>query len=115
MGYRSDVYFAISKEARTMALLTDGLPSVLPNALVGSTATALYYEIRDVKWYDSFPEVEEFYTFLSELDDLESPGVEPVYGYIRIGEDDQDVDFRGDPGEYDLWFTRGVEMPCFDE
>lgn len=53
----------------------------------------LKFSVDDVKWYDSYPEVERFMAFLNEVQEL---GYE--WEFVRIGENyvDIDTDSSGD-------------------
>ena len=47
------------------------------------------FEIDDVKWYDSFPDVIAFNEMLPEIEELGF-----CYEFIRVGEDDDDIETR---------------------
>lgn len=124
MGYRSNIYVAIVPSAGTAA---DQRAPVMDRLrlLVGTTFAErlggfmdedcttwdwrpgrLDIEICDVKWYESYTDVQQFHSFLDALPDLGY-----AYEFIRLGEDDEDV-ARQSAGElYDslLSVVRSVE------
>lgn len=58
------------------------------------------YEIEDMKWYDSYEEVQMFYRLVESFKDafLRRIGYESDYGYefIRTGEEDDDIQTESD-------------------
>lgn len=72
----------------------------------------LFY-VEDVKWYDTYPDVqlmEDLYSFVEELS-IESGGWYSGM-FLRIGEQDDDVEqktFGGSPWD-DMWLVRAVEF-----
>lgn len=67
----------------------------------------LIFTAEDIKWYESYPEVDAFHTFLNDVTEL---------GYctefIRIGEETDDIqqDFTGTNIEYRLSVSRSIEI-----
>ena len=95
MGYRSTVAFVISfKDKETLdnylapRLLDENLKQYRDSfeRISWDDASALYYT-EDVKWYDSYPEVQA----LTKLykDTIEAGG---AYRFIRVGEEDKDIE-----------------------
>ncbi|MFM7008060.1 MAG: hypothetical protein ACKO0Z_01800 [Betaproteobacteria bacterium] len=74
----------------------------------------LKFDIRDVKWYPSYPDVMMLTDMLETLgcDDVEEGGI-PGYctEFIRIGEDNTDVDeeHRGEDNQYYLTVRRSID------
>ena len=66
----------------------------------------LQFIATSVKWYDSYPEVQRFVKFLEEVHELEYE-----YEFIRLGEEDDDVetDSTGDANGY-LSVRRSIEV-----
>ena len=107
MGYRSDVGVAIYPGIGTDSEMCEELYNKLKLLLAttykkvmdeyfGNDATfddvdkQVTFHIRDVKWYDSYPDVQAFMQMLNELGDgdLGNYGVE----FVRMGEDYDDID-----------------------
>ena len=53
---------------------------------------------NDIKWYDSFSEIEDVENFMHELEKKDAP-----YKFIRIGEDYDDIEFRSNWGDEDKY------------
>jgi hypothetical protein len=66
----------------------------------------LQFIATSVKWYDSYSEVQRFVKFLEEVHELEYE-----YEFIRIGEEDDDIetDSTGDANGY-LSVRRSIEV-----
>ena len=112
MGYRSDVVFAIdaklvpalmamfAKCESTQRLCTQECDE-LDTDYDGEGNWMMRWE--SIKWYDSFPEVAMIEKFIEGLDsdDLSEFGLksdEPLaelYKFVRIGEDNDDIDVMG--------------------
>lgn len=104
MGYRSEVCIKFSEQAAdvltTACKMNKHLKELVESADQGSIEDHfLYFEYS--KWYDSYPEVEAIESILTELDEYD-------YGFIRIGEEYEDVEERGEPWEYDLSVQRSL-------
>ena len=97
MGYRSDVAIALSKEAAALlkARLEAATPDeryLLDNADLHDTDEESGDELwrwHYVKWYEEFAEVAFIDNVLKELSDDD-------YLFIRLGENYDDVEIRGD-------------------
>jgi hypothetical protein len=71
-------------------------------AVFEDSAEVLVFDITDVKWYDSYPEVQNFSAFLDALNDMSY-----AYEFGRIGEDTEDVEFtRSSNSDYRLGVER---------
>lgn len=94
MGYRSDVYFKTTTEGfLIIKKLNDSIAIKTEQPLrcadkIAKTESGFYkIEFRDVKWYDSYPEVQAFMNGLEKLREQDIP-----FSYIRIGEDVTDLE-----------------------
>ena len=65
----------------------------------------LYFE--HIKWYEGFPEIDMFNRLMEHL---EAHGLEDLYGFVRIGEELDDVEMRGAPYEHDIYVNRSIEI-----
>jgi hypothetical protein len=58
-----------------------------------------YFHETDVKWYESYPEVQEFERFVNgfteRINDEESP-MPWMYEFVRIGENHEDIETTSD-------------------
>jgi hypothetical protein len=66
----------------------------------------LKFDANSVKWYDSYPEVQKFVQFLTDV-----AGLDYQYEFIRIGEEDDDIedDRTGDAEGY-MYINRSIEV-----
>jgi hypothetical protein len=99
MGYRSDVGLCLNAESKarlgTALNVLEGKTAKTVREFIGgaelredkeSAATA--YLWRDIKWYSDYPEVSFMENFLAAEEDDD-------FLFIRIGESDDDIDYRG--------------------
>ena len=115
MGYRSEVAIAIKKEVKAWALIANTpLPKLLSEAHTFSGPTAEYYYFDRTKWYIDSPEVNEVMNFLQTLDG-EFPEITEsdqrdcsTYGFIRVGEELEDVETHGNPWDFNMWAYTGI-------
>lgn len=97
MGYRSDVYlktttegYLIIKRFNDSLIVEDKSERPLTYAEISYTSTGFYrIEYKDIKWYDSYPEVQNFNKALDLLRKQDIP-----YAYIEIGEDPDDITYK---------------------
>lgn len=101
MGYRSDGKLWFSEEAKE--LFTNEIAEALSEYDVETAGNYTIYSFDGWKWYNSYPEIQLMENFMSELDEKEIP-----YEFIRMGEDDGDIEHRGD---WDLFYiSRSIEI-----
>jgi len=102
MGYRSDVYLRIAEPIVEVIdaarKLDDNLDKMLSEAQDGKTD--FYWEW--IKWYDTDTGVQAVDSLLDMLQDDD-------YGFIRLGEEDGDIDRKGCPVEYNMYTNTSVE------
>ena len=65
----------------------------------------LFFEY--IKWYEGFNGVDMFNRLMEMLD---AHGLQDFYGFIRIGEETDDIEQRGVPYEYDMYINRSIEI-----
>lgn len=95
MGYRSDVGYVIRfqdidnmKKFVGLHSINDHTREALNECEVCLEECELHYHADDVKWYDSFEEVQAHEFLLESLDEEGAP--EAGYRFVRIGENDDD-------------------------
>jgi hypothetical protein len=120
MGYRSDVaaVFYVSKAEHYPVLklwLDENFPINEWDENIRWFDRGMVFECPDVKWYDSYPDVQGFEKAASKFVDLCNDEVSegtPTFNYelVRIGEDYDDVEVvrEGIACEYLLEVSRGV-------
>ena len=94
MGYRSIGAFALKKKYvtkfwRQCVGLAEG--AEVSEDVEGN----LLMTYEGWKMYDSYNEVKEFLKFMDELDEAEAEDDDEVYIYLRIGENHEDIEWRG--------------------
>ena len=110
MGYRSDVGLAFTNDAfyRIYNRIPAGLKKDLEDAAaptnIGSSSGTKSFFLSGVKWYDfSDQDLIKFMELLNEL-------VPESYGFIRVGEDYEDVEMKGFPFDFDMDLVRGIKF-----
>ena len=120
MGYRSDVMALVYPAGGEHNLLNYDKLKTLMNTTFKDVLDfwsddyftwddkhrVLKFAANSIKWYDSYPEVDRFTTFLAEVRELEYE-----YEFIRIGEDTDDIedDSTGDSNGF-LYVSRSIEV-----
>jgi hypothetical protein len=122
MGYRSDVTVAIYPDERNQekydtlkVLMGTTFKDVMFDDCMNwhDNKCALVYNIIDMKWYDSYPEVQAFLRMLASLAGETEDGIGGYnYETVRLGEDADDTEQSqgGDYIEYCLSVTRDVSV-----
>ena len=107
MGYRSEVYLRFAEPivevidaARKLDDTLDKMLSDGEEKRIDKVKTDFHWEYT--KWYDTYPEVRVVEGLLDMLQDHD-------YGFIRLGEEEGDIERRGDPCEYDMYTNTSVE------
>ena len=106
MGYRSDVALELTKEKNDLfrALYAVKFPediAFLYDYVESENEDGTLYHWSDLKWYDSYAEVSFIETFINSLDYED-------YAFIRIGEESDDNDHRGDSDIFRLCINRSI-------
>lgn len=131
MGYRSDVAVAfICEDEKEHSLLKLYLDEHIPEWTKECNPLEVKpygfkLEFEDIKWYQDYPEIQEFESFLDAFDKMFTSEREPEneyrpdttihrmigYQFIRVGEEETDI-VNTEGGEvYDraLTITRAIE------
>ena len=123
MVYRSDVAFACTKEVHEIVIaaaemnkelkeflmaddLWRGVNDEIPSTVLKSGTEGRYFW-QSVKYYDGYPACEALNGIMGFLNDL---GRDAEYGFIKLGEEMDDNEVLGDPGSFDLWINRSIEV-----
>ena len=104
MGYRSEVAIAVDSENYNNAPqnVKDAFHEMF-NEPAENTATMVIFHQDWVKWYDDDKVVQTIENWLDTLDS-------DYYGMIRLGEDDMDTEYKGDPWNNGLGYTRKISF-----
>nr|DAZ46856.1 MAG TPA: hypothetical protein [Caudoviricetes sp.] len=107
MGYRSDV--GIMCQPKAYEMFKKEFDVICPHkVLQRDDYHLLIWEW--VKWYSDFDDVAKVEEIMGELEDHED---EDGYGYkfLRLGEEDTDVEDRTNNCEVELWMRREIDIP----
>lgn len=96
MGYRSDVYLAVSKEE---VEITQHNQPIIGKLLSEADEIVVrddkvFYEFHDVKWYYDCHDIAALMEWLAELDENSEDFLVP-YQFVRIGEEYEDIEHLG--------------------
>ena len=123
VGYRSEVAFKCTPEAHNILLSAAEMNKDLKELLLEcenveiangefgdpdlkrDTEGAYYWSY--LKWYESYSDVSAFESIMDLLDEMALDG---DYGFIRLGEDFDDHELRGDPGQFEMYINRSIEL-----
>ena len=121
MGYRSDVAIAIHKDLQgdfLTLLKTEKLMAEIFGDRSDFDLDKDYlgeghwlFTAEDIKWYTTFSEFEDIQMFENFMDAMEEV-VEKreKYRFIRIGEELEDIEYRGDWWRSDLGVSRRITI-----
>lgn len=119
MGYTSTVKFAVRKDVYLKCQLLQNLPPPLSELTATPHEEVLYWEIESWKWYQRYPEIQAMERWFDWLaNEEENPPMKDQHGYdraafggIRVGEDFNDVQVWGSPGDFDIYVNTIIESP----
>ena len=104
MGYRSEVFLAIRKEAYEREIIIGkGHNAPFHDAYRYCDKTETYYwYFSSTKWHNHYPEIRYINNLLTSVDQASDDGCED-YGFVRVGEDPDDIEIRGAPEDFDIY------------
>jgi hypothetical protein len=107
MGYRSDVIIAVTKKAYNKFADQDVRDVLKTCDTVTQNKNGYYFHFNSIKWYSDYEEIKKLDKFIDDCieDDFES------IGFLRIGEDDDDIERRGEPYIFDVSMERSIGFP----
>lgn len=121
MGYRSDVVMAVDRKIYNSLLLLDKIPHLIAKEVSHTTDSAVYWVFQGVKWWDHYEDVAPYETL---MDTLEEGGPcsalvaecmrerrTDAFGFLRIGEDSDDISQRGSPHDFDIYLHCAIDFP----
>ena len=115
MGYRSDVGFAcdpiIKQVIETMAEWDSEFKALLDDSDDVSSDDFGRYCWHSIKWYDSYPEVQVIENIMIMCDNTDITGCSyDSYGFVRIGEELEDIEMKGEPATFALYVNRSLDI-----
>lgn len=98
MDYCSKGVFAISKSNYKALSIIEGIPEFLrEQCQISHDEHNLYFSYEDYKMCSGVPDIDSFNVFMDKLDEQDIS-----YGYLRLGEEWEDVEERGEPYDFYL-------------
>lgn len=116
MGYRSDVGFACDPIIKQVIETVGDWDSEFKELLdygedLADGHDQGRYRWESVKWYESFPDVQIVENIMVMCDNCDGAGLAyDSYGFIRIGEELDDVEMKGDTCAFDLYVNRSLDI-----
>ena len=115
MGYRSDVGFAcdpiIKQVIETVGEWDREFKEFLDYGEDMASDDFGRYRWEGVKWYESFPDVQIVENIMTMCDNCDINGLAyDSYGFIRIGEELDDLETKGDTCAFDLYVNRSIDI-----
>ena len=104
MGYRSEVVIAVTEDH------VDRMSKFLADAdKVAKNDFGTYFYFKNVKWYSDYEDVQKTMEALSYIPEDE-------YGFLRTGEDTDDIECQGNPYDFGLWVNVSLSLPdCLED
>ena len=115
MGYRSEVGFAcypiIKKVINTVAEWDKEFKTLMEDGEDLSNDDHGRWRFEDVKWYQSFPDVQVIENIMGMCENTNQNYLcYGSYGFVRIGEEYEDIELKGDPSAFDLYVHRSIDI-----
>ena len=118
MGYRSDVAIAIHKDLQGEFLTflnTTELMAEIFGDMSDFNLNKDYqgdghwlFTVSSIKWYSSYKDIEMFEKFFNAMD--EDDDHQEKYRFIRIGEESEDIERRGDWHDSEIYVSREIQV-----
>lgn len=116
MGYRSEVAIKCEEKAyerfREVFIKEDLF--INPDKILYDKENQEYYIYWDwIKWYEDYEGVNAIIKVMEALDEEHNYCLSDELGYkfIRLGEDDDDVETRANDWSLELWIIRKIDIP----
>ena len=112
MGYRSDIGMAGGEELKFVVESVASFESELKEFVdygenVSGCEESFRHTWESVKYYDGYPDVDALNGIMDFFDHINH---DEYYGFIRIGEETEDIEQRGCPYEFDMYINRSIEI-----
>jgi len=118
MGYRSDVAIAIHKDLQGDFLTFLNTTELMAEIFGDMSDFHLDKDYQDsghwlficngVKWYSSYKDIEMFEKFFNAMD--EDDDYQEKYRFLRIGEEIEDIEYRGDWHDSEIYVSREIQV-----
>lgn len=114
MGYRSEVAIKCKEDAYKMLKKTCQKMDIMPNKIFkDGDEYILHWDC--IKWYEDCEDVSAIIKTLDKLDELQDSNDYETTGYgyrfMRLGENDEDIETRENDWNIELWMIRKIDIP----
>ena len=114
MGYRSEVAIKCEENAFEMFKEVCRKVNYLPDKIYKEgNEYILYWDWT--KWYEDFDWIQAIISVMDRLDKLNDSKSDKDTGYgykfLRLGEDDTDIETRENDWNIELWMKREIDIP----
>lgn len=114
MGYRSEVGIKCEEKAYEMLKETCHKINYMPDKIYKEgDLYILWWDA--IKWYEEYKDIAAIVNTLDKLDELQDPNDYETtghgYKFIRLGENDDDVETRENDWDIELWMLRKIDIP----
>lgn len=116
MGYHSEVAIRCQDKAFEMFKEAWSKFKFIPDKIYHHKDDHLIYWDY-VKWYEDYPDVSAIENIMSELNKLSNDeAIEKKMGYrfMRLGEDDTDIETKDNTYDIGLWMIRKIDLSDFE-
>lgn len=120
MGYRSDITVGLHRNIMARHLITNELPAILKNELHELIDDCFYWKLSGYKWYSAATDIAEVETYFEKLteeaieietDESWNSSELSLFGAIRLGEDNGDIQEWGNPSAFEISIYCAIESP----
>lgn len=114
MGYRSEV--AIRCQDKAYKMFEKAWGEFTPDKIFHQKDDHLIYWDW-VKWYEDYPDVSAIENVMSKLNELDNDeAIEKKMGYrfMRLGENDADIETKENTYDIELWMIRKIDLSDFE-
>ncbi len=121
MGYRSDVAIAIHKDLQGEFLTFLNTEELMAQIFGDMSDFDLdkdfqgeghwLFTCNSVKWYTNFDDFEDIQLFEDFMDAMDKRSeTEGKYRFLRVGEEIEDIEYRGDWWESEIYVKREIQV-----
>jgi len=112
MGYRSQVAIAFEKKA-FFKHIKDSKDSFKDADGIQITSDSVLFKWDYTKWYDDYPDIIAIERVISDIEDDENLHDGDYFGFLRVGEENGDIETRGEPSMFEIYPVTTVDVESF--
>lgn len=113
MGYSSEVAIKCEEKAYELfkQVFTEEELYIKPDKIYKDGDDYILYW-KWIKWYEDYEGVNAIENVMFDLDDCGNKDGGYGYKFIRLGEDDMDIETSENDVDIELWIVRKIDIPC---